>query len=159
MIYSTATVPVNLPGEPVLSHDQVWQGLVLKARDARLFLPAGACSACEVTVEGDDFIIREATIMGDSIKEFISFIPQRKISFHQVRSPREGVIVNEIVSEDGGQLFLKFYCLLGLPGVEPGGPEEQQAKAVFDSDDRGYAAALRSTLAQTRALVAAGQIA
>jgi hypothetical protein len=131
----------------------------MKARDARLFLPPGACTACEVTAEGTDYIIREAAIMGDFIREFISFVPESKVSFHQVTGPREGVIVNEILVDTEGQLFLKFYCLLGLPNVEPDGPEEQQAKAVFDSEDRGYAAALRSTLARTRALVAAGDIA
>ncbi|WP_219894203.1 AtaL-like protein [Aquisediminimonas profunda] len=159
MIYSTATIPVNPEGESVLSRAQLWQGLVLKARDARLFLPPGACSACEVTVEGTNYIIREATIMGDFICEFISFVPERKVSFHQVISPREGVIVNEIIEDAEGQLFLKFYCLIGLPDVDPNGAEEQQAKAVFDSEDRGYAAALRSTLARTRELLAAGEIA
>jgi hypothetical protein len=39
MIYSTATVPVNPAGEAALTRAQAWQGLVLKARDARLFLP------------------------------------------------------------------------------------------------------------------------
>ena len=158
MIYSTATIPVNPEGESVLSRAQLWQGLVLKARDARLFLPPGACTACNVTIDGPDHIMREATIMGDFIREFISFVPERKVSFHQVTSPREGVIVNEIIEDAEGQLFLKFYCLLGLPDVEPNGAEEQRAKAVFDSEDRGYAAALRSTLARTRELVAAGEI-
>ena len=159
MIYSTATIPVNPEGEIELSRAQLWQGLVMKARDARLFLPPGACTACEVTAAGADYIIREATIMGDFICEFISFVPEAKVSFHQVVSPREGVIVNEILVDTEGQLLLKFYCLLGLPNVEPDGPEERQAKAVFDSEDRGYLAALRSTLARTRALVAAGDIA
>lgn len=158
MIYSTATIPVNPAGEVPLTRTQLWEGLVRKARDARLFLPPAACTACEVTAEGPDYIIRDATIMGDFIREFISFVPESKVSFHQVISPREGVIVNEILSGPDGALNLRFYCLLGLPNVEPGGPEEQQAKAVFDSEDRGYAAALRSTLARTRALVAAGEI-
>jgi hypothetical protein len=48
MIFSTATVPVNPSGERRLTREQVWAGLVLKARDARLFLPPGACTKCEV---------------------------------------------------------------------------------------------------------------
>jgi hypothetical protein len=36
MIYSTATVPVNPEGETPLTSEQVWRGLDLKARDARL---------------------------------------------------------------------------------------------------------------------------
>lgn len=41
MIYSTAAVPVNPGGETKLTRAQIWQGLELKARDARLFLHAG----------------------------------------------------------------------------------------------------------------------
>lgn len=44
MIYSTATVPVNPEGETPLTREQVWKGLELKARDARLFLPSGLCT-------------------------------------------------------------------------------------------------------------------
>ena len=75
MIYSTATVPVNPDGVIPLSRAQVWQGLVLKARDARLFLPPGYCTKCDVTVEGDGFIVREATILNDDLVEGITFEP------------------------------------------------------------------------------------
>ncbi|TIN18941.1 MAG: DUF1857 family protein, partial [Mesorhizobium sp.] len=48
MIYSTATVPVNPEGEVPLTRAQVWNGLELKARDARLFLVTGLCTRCDV---------------------------------------------------------------------------------------------------------------
>src|SRR5206468_4105784 len=51
MIYSTATVPVNPPGQTPLTRAQVWAGLELKARDARLFLPPGLCTRCEIVEE------------------------------------------------------------------------------------------------------------
>ncbi|MFN3472987.1 MAG: AtaL-like protein [Blastomonas sp.] len=158
MIYSTATVPVNSPGEALLTREQVWRGLELKARDARLFLPPGACTACDVTLEGPNFILREATIFDAPICEFVTFEPQSKVSFHQVRGPREGVIVNEIIEDAHGALALRFYCLIGLRSAEPGGAAEQAEQATFDSADRGYAAALRATLARTRQLVADGLI-
>ena len=44
MIYSTATVPVNPEGETPLTRAQAWKGLVLKARDARQFLPPNLCT-------------------------------------------------------------------------------------------------------------------
>jgi hypothetical protein len=102
MIFSTATVPVNPSGQGKLTREQVWAGLVLKAKDARLFLPPGACIKCEVVPEGTDFIVREAVIMNDELTEIITFAPNQKVSFHQLKSRREGVIVNEIV-EDGGR--------------------------------------------------------
>ena len=112
MIFSTATVPVNPSGERKLTREQVWAGLVLKARDARLFLPPGACTKCEVVAEGKDFIVRKAVILKDEITEIVTFAQQRKVSFHQVKSPREGVIVNEILEDDAGELHLKFYAYL-----------------------------------------------
>ena len=158
MIFSTATVPVNPSGERKLTREQVWAGLVLKARDARPFLPPGACTKCEVVAEGRDFIMRDAVIMNDEITEIVTFAPKQKVSFHQVKSPREGVIVNEILEDDDGELQLKFYAYLGLPGVTPGGEEERQAQAMLDSEDRGYKAALLSTLTRTRSLAEEGKL-
>ena len=153
MIYSTSTVPVNPHGELALTRAQVWQGLVLKARDARQFLPPGACTKCEVVVDAKDYIIREATIMGDDLSEIVTFEAQLKVSFFQRSGPREGVIVNQILEDENGDLFLKFYCLLGLRNQEPCNKEEQEEQAQMDSDDRGYRAALQSTLTRTRQLV------
>ena len=158
MIYSTATVPVNPQGELALTRAQVWQGLVLKARDARQFLPPGACTKCEVVVDAKDYILREATIMGDDLSEIITFEAQTKVSFFQRSGPREGVIVNQILEDENGDLLLKFYCLLGLRNQEPGSKEEQEEQAQMDSDDRGYGAALQSTLARARQLIRDGKI-
>jgi hypothetical protein len=158
VIFSTATVPVNPRGERKLTRDQVWAGLVLKARDARRFLPPGACTKCEVVAEGKDFLVREAVILGDELTEIVTFAPKHKVSFHQVKSPREGVIVNEILEDDAGELQLRFYAYLGLVGVPPGGEEERQAQAGLDSEDRGYKAALLSTLARTRTLAEEGKL-
>lgn len=157
MIFSSATVPVNPAGEVPLTRQQVWDGLVLKARDARLFLPPGACTKCDVVAEGDNFIVRDAVIMNDPIREIVSFKPNDKVSFHQAKSPREGVIVNEIL-ESGGELQLRFYAMLLIPGATPGGEEETQAQALMDSEDRGYRAALLSTLKKSRVLVRDGKI-
>jgi len=158
MIFSTATVPVNPPGEPPLTREQLWIGLVLKARDARLFLPEGACTRCAVVAEGDGFIVREAVIWNDELTEIVTFAPQRKVSFHQVKSPREGVIVNEILEDEAGALQLRFYAYLGLVGVAPDSEQERQAQAALDSEDRGYKSALLSTLVRTRELAREGRL-
>lgn len=157
MIYSTATVPVNLEGETTLTREQVWKGLELKARDARLFLPPGLCTRCDVVEESATHFVREATIAGSEIREIITLVPQSKVTFFQVTGPREGAIVNELFEDEAGALQLKFYCYLGLRGKEPGGPEEQTEQAQFDSD-KGYRSALLSTLKRTRELVAQGKL-
>ncbi|MGC1175832.1 AtaL-like protein [Polaromonas sp.] len=157
MIYSTATVQVNPQGEVPLTRSQAWAGLVLKARDARLFLPPGLCTYCEVVEESKTHIVREATIAGTDLREIIAFEPDSKVTFFQAAGPREGAIVNELFEDDAGQLQLRFYCYIGLRSKEPNGPEEQAEQAQFDGD-KGYKAALLSTLKRTRELLAQGKL-
>lgn len=157
MIYSTATVPVNPAGETVLTRAQVWAGLELKARDARLFLPDGLCTRCEVIEESRTHFVRDATIGGAELREIITLEPGRKVTFFQATGPREGAIVNELFEDEAGQLQLRFYCYLGLRDGQTGGIEEQAEQARFDSD-QGYRAALVSTLRRTRDLIAEGRL-
>jgi len=158
MIYSTATVPVNPNGEAKLTREQVWKGLELKARDARLFLPPGLCTRCDVVEESSTHLVREATIAGADLREIITLEPQSKVTFFQVTGPREGAIVNELLEDGAGELQLRFYCYTGLRGKEPNGPEEQAEQRRFDSKDMGYKSALRSTLKRTRELLAADKL-
>ncbi|SER48589.1 protein of unknown function [Faunimonas pinastri] len=157
MIYSTATVPVNPAGEIRLTREQAWKGLELKARDARLFLPPGLCTRCDVTEESATHFVREATIAGQDLREIIALEPEAKVTFFQATGPREGAIVNELFEDDAGELQLRFYCYLGLRGKQPGGPEEQVEQTQFDSDE-GYKAALLSTLKRTREQLAIGRL-
>lgn len=157
MIYSTATVPVNPDGETRLTREQVWKGLERKARDARLFLPPGLCTRCDVIQESDTHFVREATIAGTDLREIITLERQSKVTFFQATGPREGAIVNELFEDEAGELQLRFYCYLGLRGKEPNGPEEQAEQAQFDSE-AGYKAALLSTLKRTRELLADGTL-
>lgn len=157
MIYSTATVSVNPAGATELTRAQVWAGLELKARDARLFLPPGLCTRCEVVEESATHFVREATIGGVDLREIITLEPDRKVTFFQATGPREGAIVNEVFEDETGALQLRFYCLLGLRDRQPNGPEEQAEQAIFDSEN-GYRAALLSTLKRTRDLVADGRL-
>lgn len=157
MIYSTATAPVNPEGEAPLTREQVWKGLERKARDARLFLPPGLCTRCDVTEESSTHFVREATIAGADLREIIVLEPGSKVTFFQATGPREGAIVNELFEDEAGQLQLRFYCYLGLRGKEPDGPEEEGEQAQFDSD-KGYKAALLSTLKRTRELLADGTL-
>jgi hypothetical protein len=156
MIYSTATAPVNPVGETKLTRAQAWAGLELKARDARLFLPAGLCTRCDVVEENATHFVREATIAGANLREIITLELMSKVTFFQATGPREGAIINELYEDGAATLHLRFYCYLGLRGKEPNGSEERAEQAQFDSD-QGYKAALLSTLKRTRELVAQGR--
>ncbi|UEM24568.1 DUF1857 family protein (plasmid) [Skermanella mucosa] len=150
-------VPVNPEGETRLTRAQIWQGLEVKARDARLFLPEGLCIRCEVVAESATHFVREATIAGADLREIVTLEPESKVTFFQATGPREGAIINELFEDEAGELQLKFYCYLGLRGKEPNGPEERAEQAQFDGD-KGYRAALLSTLKRTRELLAEGKI-
>lgn len=157
MIYSTATVPVNPEGEIRLTRARAWAGLELKARDARLFLPPGLCTRCDVIEESATHFVREATIGGADLREIVVLEHERKVTFFQATGPREGAIINELYEDEAGALQLRFYCYLGLRGKAPNGPEEQAEQAQFDGDN-GYKAALLSTLKRTRELLAEGRL-
>ncbi|WP_034160974.1 SRPBCC family protein [Sphingomonas sp. ERG5] len=157
MIYSTATVPVNPEGEIPLTRAQIWAGLRLKARDARLFLPPGLCTRCDVVEESATHFVREATIAGADLREIIILESESKVTFFQASGPREGAIINELHEDRTGALQLRFYCYLGLRGKHPNGPEERAEQALFDGDE-GYKAALLSTLKRTRELLAEGKL-
>jgi hypothetical protein len=101
--------------------------------------------------------VREATIAGSDLREIITLERQSKVTFFQATGPREGAIINELFEDQDGALQLRFYCYLGLRGKEPNGPEEQAEQTQFDSD-KGYKAALLSTLKRTRTLVAEGRL-
>lgn len=88
MIYAIATVPVNPEGEPLLTMSEVWKGLILKARDAREFLPPNLCTRCDVIEESATHIVREATIGGVDLREIITFENEHKITFFKHRSAR-----------------------------------------------------------------------
>jgi hypothetical protein len=157
MIYSTATVPVNPKGETRLTLEQAWKGLEMKARDARLFLPPGLCTRCDVVEESATHFVREATIAGLGIREIITLEPHSKVTFFQAAGPREGAIINELFEDETGALQLRFYCYLGLRGKQSDGPEEQVEQRQFDND-QGYKAALLSTLKRIRELLAEGKL-
>ncbi|HEV7417049.1 MAG TPA: SRPBCC family protein [Tianweitania sediminis] len=157
MIYSSATVPVNPDGATRLTREQAWKGLELKARDARLFLPAGLCTRCDIVEESNTHFVRDATIAGADLREIITLEPQNKVTFFQATGPREGAIINELFEDDSGALQLRFYCYIGLRDKEPNGPEERAEQAQFDSD-KGYKAALLSTLKRTREMLAEGRL-
>jgi hypothetical protein len=119
MIYSTATVPVNPEGETRLSRAQAWAGLELKARDARLFLPPGLCTRCDVVEESATHFVREATIGGADLREIVVLEHERKVTFFQAAGLREGAIVNELYEDEANALQLRFYCYLGLRDKAP----------------------------------------
>jgi hypothetical protein len=152
MIYSTATVPVNPEGETRLTRAQAWAGLELKARDARLFLPPGLCTRCDVVEESATHFVREATIAGADLREIITLEPQEQGHLLPGDRPARRRDHQRTVRRRERRPPVAF-LLLSRPARQSAErliiPEEQAEQAQFDSD-KGYTAALLSTLRRTR---------
>jgi hypothetical protein len=150
MIYVTRALPVNVPGEPALNRDQVWDGLVLKANNALPFVPA--MTECEVTQRLDELTFdRDIVFRGAPFSERITLQPPRRVIFTRIAGPVLGTICNEIEDQDG-ELSLRFSFSVVVMDIAPGAPEEKQYADGMTAD---YLGAVDATLSAMRRLAVA----
>jgi len=149
MIYVTHQLPVNVPGEPVLDADAVWQGLVLKANNALPFVPS--MTYCEVTRRLSDTVFdRDIDFRGDRFTERITLEPPHRVVFTRIAGPVLGTIANEI-EDTGDGLALRFSFALVVSAVVGGSAGEQDYAGSMTGD---YLKAVAATLAAMRRLAA-----
>jgi hypothetical protein len=145
MIFVSHQLPVNAPGEPELTADDVWAGLVMKANNALPFVPA--MTFCEVTARyGDNVFDRDIDFRGQRMTERITLEHPHRVVFTRIAGPVLGTIANE-VEQDGGDLCLRFSFALVVSGVEGGSAEE---KGYADGMTGDYLKAVAATLAAMR---------
>ena len=141
MIFVTHVLPVNVDGQPRLSRQQVWDGLVLKANNALPFVPS--MTYCEVTQRHSDTIFdREIDFRGERFTERITLEPRHRVTFTRIAGPVLGTIANEIEGPDD-DLKLRFSFALVVAGVEGGSDQEQE---YADSMTGDYLKAVAATL-------------
>jgi Domain of unknown function (DUF1857) len=150
MIFVSHTLPVNVPDEPRLDRQQVWEGLVLKANNALPFVPA--MTYCEVTQRHSDTVFdRDIDFRGQRFTERITLEPPHRVTFTRIAGPVLGTIANEIIDGNEG-LALRFSFALVVTGVAGGSAEEQ---AYADSMTGDYLQAVAATLNAMRRLAEA----
>jgi hypothetical protein len=150
MIFVSHALPVNVPDEPRLDRQQVWEGLVLKANNALPFVPA--MTYCEVTQRHSDTVFdRDIDFRGQRFTERITLEPPHRVTFTRIAGSVLGTIANEIQSTDDG-LALRFSFALVVAGVAGGSAEEQ---AYADSMTGDYLQAVAATLNAMRRLAEA----
>ena len=150
MIFVSHALPVNVPDEPRLGQQQVWDGLVLKANNALPFVPA--MTYCEVTHRHSDTVFdRDIDFRGQRFTERITLEPPYRVTFTRIAGPVLGTIANEVESTDDG-LALRFSFALVVHGVAGGSAEEQ---AYADSMTGDYLQAVAATLNAMRRLAEA----
>ena len=149
MVQASRTIKVNdNPGESPLDRSQVWRGLVMKAENPLPFVPV--ISSCEVIDRRDNGLVREIVDKGDTIRETVTFYPERMVKFERTSGRVLGTILNEIVEDANGDLALKFTFTLTIENVAVGSAEEQAFAAQMED---GYLMAVRATLKAMRKLV------
>jgi acetylaranotin biosynthesis cluster protein L len=147
MIFVSHALPVNVPGEPRLSRENVWDGLVLKANNALPFVPA--MTHCEVTHRhGDTVFDRDIDFRGQRMTERITLEAPHRVIFTRIAGPVLGTIANE-VEGNGDDLALRFSFALVVHGV-PGGSAGE--KEYADSMTGDYLKAVEATLNAMRRL-------
>lgn len=148
------SVDVNPAGAtPVLSREQVWRGLVLKAENAVPFVPG--MESCTVLERYADGLLREVVVRGDRFRERIIFTPPVQVSFERVDTLEHAGWITNVLSESDRGLLLTFTFAVSFPGVEPGSGEEKgRAEAMKSS----YLSAIETTLRIVRRLVQEGQL-
>ena len=145
MIFVSHARPVNEPGTPVLSRQQIWDGLVLKANNALPYV--AAMTDCVVTQRhSDDVFDRDIVLRGQPHTERIHLQAPKRVVFTRIAGPVLGTIANEIEGDDD-DLRLRFSFALVVSGVAPGSPEEQDYADTMTGD---YLKAVDSTLGAIR---------
>ena len=151
MIFVSHALPVNVPDEPRLDRQNVWDGLVLKANNALPFVPS--MTFCEVTERHSDAVFdRDIDFRGARFTERITLEAPYRVTFTRIAGPVLGTIANEIESTDDGDLTLRFSFALVIHGVAGGSAEEQ---AYAESMTGDYLQAVAATLNAMRRLAEA----
>lgn len=150
----SVAVDVNPPGaSPVLSQDQVWRGLMIKAENAVLFVPR--MQSCTVIERDEHGLLREVVNDGHRFREKISFTPPVEVLFERVGTDDNAGWITNVISESPHGLLLTFTFAVNLPGAAPGSAEERQkGEAMKES----YVGAVKATLARVRQLASEGKL-
>jgi hypothetical protein len=151
MIELSHSVLVNDPTDPdapVLTRDDVWDGLVMKAENALPFVPK--MERCDVVEQRENFILRDIRFGGDDLREAVTLTPKERVEFRRVQGRVLGLIANEILENAKGDLELKFSFALEIQGVEAGSREERD----YEENMRdAYMGAVGATLGAIRKMV------
>lgn len=150
------TAAVNAPGEPQLTRDQVWAGLLLKIRSAETFFPS-VIESTEVLSEsvepstGNAVTIREIVFRETQTKtqETVMAFEPCRLDFEQSNTS-----ASNIISEDSsGNLYLTYT----FEWRHPRSSQEQLAGRL-EKEKRMSQLAVEGTIKAMRQLVQAGKL-
>ena len=145
------SVEVNPAGaSPVLTRDQVWRGLEMKAENALPFVKG--MTKCDVLERTGNQILRDVIFAGTAHRERITLHAPVQVHFERVG---EAGFIDNTISESERGLLLTFTFALTMPGTAPNSAEE---KAKGDGMKHAYVGAVQATLDRVRQLVRDGAL-
>jgi hypothetical protein len=145
------TTEVNPPGVlPVLTREQIWRGLEMKAENALPFVKG--MTKCEVIERSGNQILRDVIFAGSEHRERITLHAPVQVLFERVG---EGGVIENIISDSERGLMLTFMFSLAFPGTEPGSAAEREKG---ESMKHAYIGAVGATLDRVRQMVKDGEI-
>ncbi len=155
MIKVDETLPVNPDksgNTPILTRDDLWNGLMRKVDDAKPFVPL--MTKCEVTRRFENGVVRDIVFDGMELKERIVFYPKERVEFLRVGVGDEmGTIWNEILEDEKGELHLRFAIELEVPNLT-----DEQEQEYKEKRAKGYLNAVQATLDYLRNLRVEGRL-
>lgn len=154
---STPPILANPEGQDVrLSREQLYQGLVWKAKFPTLFV--APILDCDILETFDNGLLRQILHKNpdgntEVLRERVFLDPLKSVTFLRLNGSVLGLIGNLIETDDKNELTLRFTFTLALADAEHGSPEEADYEREFS---RGYINAVNATLDATREFVRTG---
>ena len=151
MIYVSREINVNedrTRHDPRLDRGEVWQGLVLKAKNALPYVPGVA--RCEVIEQSDAGLVREIEFRGQQVQERVTFHAPERVTFLRLSGRVDGLIVEEVIGTDDDPV-LRISIALQSADVASDSIAEHEFCASMERD---YSKAVAATVAAMRKMAA-----
>lgn len=147
------TAPINPSGAtPVVTPEQIWNGLLLKIRSAETFVP-GAIQSTKVVSEsvdsltGNPVTVREVLFRETQkiVQETVTTFKPTRVDFEQ---PNGSKISNVISEGAGGELYMTYIFEWRHPGVS-----KEELAALLEKEKKMSQMAVEGTIKVLRQLV------
>src|SRR5262245_46295970 len=131
MVQASRTIKVNEdPREARLDRSLVWHGLVMKAENPLPFVPV--ITICEVIERRAGGLVREIVDKGDTIREVVTFDPERMVRFERTSGRVLGTILNEIIELEHVERVFDLLQAAVDVGQRNSGEHAKAARKVAD---------------------------
>lgn len=146
-------VQINDPANPLLpllSTEQLWQGLMWRAEDARPFVPG--MTGCTILQRSPGALRRRLEFPGATLEDRVTWEAGRWVRFEveAAASHAGGSLTIGIEEPEPGHLFLRFTyrTTLGEAAGDPDAPYADYVRSAYHAADLDTVRVIRTLLAE-----------